>query len=234
MVSQGAERLLLVQTQPPPTIFVLSYMRLFITRHGHRADDPKNPAGKQVPQFRPLDPDISSIGMEQATALGRRLKAEAKINVVYSSPFLRTARTAHLIAKEIGCKIKLEWGVAESFYPQWFSEWPGTTERQKLAEMFDTVDLSYVQTGVLPKCPEYDQWETNERLLRAMARMDLGEETLIVTHALPMLLLHAGMTGWGNGPWNVYCCSLCCVEKIDEKWVSKLTCDMSHLGNLAL
>jgi ribonuclease H / adenosylcobalamin/alpha-ribazole phosphatase len=209
-------------------------MKIYITRHGHRADDPSNPAGKQIPAGRPLDPDISSIGEKQATALGKRLRNEAQIKTIYASPFLRTAHTAHLIAKELGLRIKLEWAITESFYPQWFSEWPGTTERQKLAQMFDTIDLSYVQTGILPTCPEENQWRTNDRLILAMEKLAINEDTLIVTHALPMLLIQAGMAGWGEGEWNVFCCSLSCLEKVDDKWVSRLKCDGEHLKSIGL
>jgi broad specificity phosphatase PhoE len=213
-------------------------MKVYIARHGHRADDPANPAGAQLPMGRPLDPDISSIGMAQATSLGKRLKVEAQVKVVYSSPFLRTAHTAHLADKEMGCKVRLEWGIAEAFYPQWFSEWPGTTERQKLAAMFDTIDLSYSQTGVLPTCPEADQWRTNERLVLALAKLGPGlgpdEDVLLVTHALPMVLLHAALAGWGGGPYYCYCCSLSCVERVGGKWVTRLQGDGAHLQAIGL
>jgi broad specificity phosphatase PhoE len=209
-------------------------MKIYITRHGHREDDPHNPSGKHIPEGRPLDPNISSIGMAQATALGKRLKVEAQIKTIYASPFLRTSHTAHLIAKELGLKVKLEWGITESFYPQWFSAWPGTTDRQKLAAMFDTIDLSYVPLGILPTCPEENQWRTNDRLLEVMKRLVIDEDTLIVTHALPMLLLQAGMAGWGEGEWNVYCCSLSCIEKMGDKWVTRLKCDGEHLKSIGL
>jgi len=219
--------LCVVKTPPfPPCI--ISRMKILITRHGHRADDDSNPEGKTIPEGRPLDPDISSLGIVEAKRLGQRIRDEFIIKRIYASPFLRTAHTAHLIAEEVGCKVCLEWGVAEAFYPQWFSEWPGTIERQKLADMFDTIYLPYEQTGVLPTCPE-DQWATHDRLMRALERLDKSHDFLIVTHGLPVISIQAGLAGWPQSMPSAYCCSLSYVETVGDKWVTRMSCDTSHL-----
>ena len=204
-------------------------MNIFVTRHAHRGDDPTNPAGKQIPAGRPLDPDISSIGIDQATRLGKKLKKEANIKVIYASPFLRTVHTAHMVALETGCKIRLEWGITERFYPQWYTEWPGTIERQKLAQMFNTIDLSYQQTGVLPVCPESNQWDAHDRLMKAVGMLDKTEDFLIVTHGEPLISITMGLGGWQDHLPAPYLTGLSHVEQVDGKWIKRLACDTSHL-----
>jgi len=203
-------------------------MNIYVCRHGHRADAPDNPKGKDIPAGRPLDPDISIIGQEQATRLGKRLKKEANIKVVYASPFLRTAHTAHCAALEIGCPVKLEWGVTERFYEQWYSRWPGTMERQQLAARFSTIDLSYQMTGILPKCPE-GQWDCHDRLMKVIPM--LGEEDmLIVTHGEPLIGITMGLGGWQSPPLPApYTCGLSHLERVDGKWYKRLVVDTSHM-----
>ena len=93
--------------------------KIFLMRHGFRMDDPRNPEGKILPTGRPLDPDISAIGVGQAAETAELLKNEG-LHLIYASPFLRTVHTAAVIAEKLNLKIRLEWGVGEHFVPQSF------------------------------------------------------------------------------------------------------------------
>ncbi len=76
-------------------------MDLYLMRHGHREDAENNPSGRRLPHGRSLDPDISSIGIQQAQESGEKLK-DAGIKYIYSSPFLRAVHTAHEVALKFG------------------------------------------------------------------------------------------------------------------------------------
>lgn len=64
-------------------------MILHVTRHGQT--DPQKP-------HQPADPYLSPLGQKQAHLLGQHLKALDFRGLIYSSPYLRTIETAHIIA----------------------------------------------------------------------------------------------------------------------------------------
>jgi broad specificity phosphatase PhoE len=75
-------------------------MKIYILRHEDRLQD--------CSFFAPL----TKHGLENAAKLVNILK-EHDINVIYSSPFIRTLQTIYPYSKESGIKINLEYGLSE-------------------------------------------------------------------------------------------------------------------------
>lgn len=75
-------------------------MKIYILRHEDRTQD--------CSFFAPL----TETGLQNANGLVHNLK-ECKINMILSSPFIRTLQTVYPFAKEADIKIKLEYGLAE-------------------------------------------------------------------------------------------------------------------------
>lgn len=93
----------------------------------------------------PIDP---TEGVEHAEAIARSIaSASDKPSVVYSSPFQRTAETAHRIAMACGCSVRIEEGLTEwqvlslLVDPSGTRTYPKTTP--ELAELFSSIDVSY-------------------------------------------------------------------------------------------
>jgi len=207
-------------------------MNLYLMRHGHRQDDPENPNGAYFPKGRSLDPDISEKGIKQAKETAARLVG-SEIKHIYASPFLRTVHTAHHVAMALNLDVRLEWGLAEFLTPGYFEDWPGTIPPQKLAQMFATVDPDYEQTGILPKCPEYDYWEMFHRChdtTKQLLARHPNEDILIVSHAAGTAAIPPAFIGWQNYEAKAYLCGLTKLVQEGPNWKMELHCDISHLS----
>jgi len=83
---------------------------VWIVRHGDRLDF-ADPTWRHT-ATRPDDPSLAPTGIAQSQALGRQLRRE-RIAHLFSSPFLRTVETAHLVAAALDLRIKVEPGFSE-------------------------------------------------------------------------------------------------------------------------
>lgn len=80
-------------------------MRLIIVRHGQT--NPKEYLGGNW-DLPKADAPITELGDQQAMLLGEEIRRIGFTGKIYSSPFLRTIRTAHFISQATGLKIDLE------------------------------------------------------------------------------------------------------------------------------
>jgi broad specificity phosphatase PhoE len=111
-----------------------------------------------VENLGPFDSDIHPVeGVEHAQCIAKRIaESQDSPAIVYSSPFLRTAHTAHILATELsGTPVKLEEGLWEWLTPSLLVEPNGVkTEPRSAAElagMFDTIDASYESVNPVAK-----------------------------------------------------------------------------------
>lgn len=206
---------------------------IYVTRHGQREDS--DAGGNVCPAARPCDPDITGMGRQQATETGKAL-AGLGISVVYSSPFLRTARTASLIARECEVKVRLEWGLAEWFRSDWWREWPGTIHPDVLQRMLGNIE-AWEPTGIFPKLlGEDDFWQASDRYVKtafALAGRHVDGSIAIVTHGPALACITAGLTSW-NEP-GVSSHRQCGITKLvlrDGKWVAEMVNDVGHLSHV--
>eukprot|EP00469_Lotharella_globosa_P014719 CAMPEP_0167827978 /NCGR_PEP_ID=MMETSP0112_2-20121227/11074_1 /TAXON_ID=91324 /ORGANISM="Lotharella globosa, Strain CCCM811" /LENGTH=509 /DNA_ID=CAMNT_0007730961 /DNA_START=139 /DNA_END=1668 /DNA_ORIENTATION=+ len=83
---------------------------VFLTRHGEREDHVNPKWYLNAPNV--FDPPLSKRGFTQASELGVRLKSE-NITHIIASPFTRTVQTAIEVAKHVGVKVHVDYGLAE-------------------------------------------------------------------------------------------------------------------------
>lgn len=135
------------------------------------------------------DPAMTPLGQQQVKNAAALLANRAGIDVVVSSPLLRTRESAAMVAEVLGLTFEIEPGLAETDFGEWdgltFAEvrerWPGelsawlssTAVAPPGGESFDAV-LSRVR-------------RTRDRLLRKYS----GKTVLAVTHVSPIKLLAA-------------------------------------------
>lgn len=165
---------------------------LWLVRHGERRDEVDPKWAKNA--NRPYDPPLTDHGRWQAERIGERLRGQ-DIEVVYASPFLRAAETAHIVAGLLDCRVVVDHGLSEHLNPEWFDIAPSVLTPRKLAERFDTIDPTH--TSVLrPNYPESDE-EAASRTTRAVRRLlvDGPETSLFVGHSLTVDSVVSAFTG---------------------------------------
>lgn len=183
-----------------------------------------------VENVGPFDSDIDpQEGIEHAKCIAQRIAKSGKDapKIVFSSPFLRTTHTAHVIALEQAedVSVKLEEGLWEWLTPSLLVEPNGVKTEPKspleLAVKFDTIDTDYKSvnpvepdesTNVPAGAPHFVESEekliqrcelTISRLLDAVS----GENIAIVSHAPCDQAIALYLEGAGSvkesklGPW---------------------------------
>jgi broad specificity phosphatase PhoE len=113
----------------------LAMTRLVLIRHG---ETDWNVEGRYQGQ---ADPPLNKRGKSQAAALAEKLEEESRLDVLYSSPLLRAAQTAEVVAKKLDIPLHLEprfmeihqgdWQTRlrseiEGLYPELFKDWQTT------------------------------------------------------------------------------------------------------------
>ncbi|DBA95174.1 TPA: hypothetical protein ACH3X1_015723 [Trebouxia sp. C0004] len=163
--------------------------KVFITRHGERADLADEAWLAQAEAID--DPPLTQQGVQQAHELGLRLKGE-HIQQIYSSPFFRTVQTAQEVASCIGdnVTIRIEDGLAEGMLTRLFPAGrPNFQTPKELKSTCKSVDSGYKSLLHL-KFPE-DYSNSQERcrqIARQLADMHPHDNVLLVR-----LLLQAGL-----------------------------------------
>lgn len=152
---------------------------------------------------------LSAHGETQATVLGRHLKELGFKGKILCSPFLRTMRTAELIAKETGCEI---WTTA------WMHEIIGSAEKISKYRGYSLEELRQMYTCISEEAVlEYPWWpkqpETHdivfERVSKGVAALleayaDTDEDFLLVGHGASAHAAHKYLGLGGDHTWN--CC----------------------------
>ena len=181
---------------------------LWITRHGMRQDfvdqNWRNSAA------RPHDTPLSREGLQQARETGLRLKEE-NISVVYTSPFLRTVQTAHVIADILKLQVRIEHGICEALKPEWYESEPEFLAVDILQKDYPTIDVDYCSL-LQPTYPEHHSSITFARCqLAAHAIVEHGGDNLLcVDHGASVSGVITGLTGLPSG----FDCRMCALNKL--------------------
>ncbi len=140
---------------------------LYFVRHGMRADF-ENPSWRDTAD-NPHDTPLSPTGLAQADDVAAAL-ADARIDRVFSSPFLRALETAHPLAAALDAPLCIEPGLCEWLNPAWFSAPPRWMSVTDAAARFPRVDTGY-EPALIPEFPELV--ETEHVFARVRRTLDL-------------------------------------------------------------
>jgi broad specificity phosphatase PhoE len=200
--------------------------KIWMARHGNREDfvDPDWHATAD----RPHDPDLSPDGVVQARQLGERVAA-LDVDGVIASPFLRTVRTAHLVAEESGHAVHLEPGLGEWMNPTWFDSAPDPLPPATLAEAFDRL-VADVSPCVRPSFPE-TKAESFERIgtaVRCLVERHADASLLLVGHGITVQGALMGLLG-DVPDEGCPLASLTTVVRRNGAWTIERRNDTSHL-----
>ncbi|MDZ8080180.1 MAG: histidine phosphatase family protein [Nostoc sp. SerVER01] len=204
---------------------------VWIARHANRLDF-VNPDWFLTAERR-YDPPLSDDGTIQAQQLAKRLKGE-KIAHIFASPFLRTVQTANAVAEVLNLPIKLETGLSEWLNPAWMTEEPERLSTLALAELFQTIDLSYTPR-IAANYPETHEKvrERSGQTARCLANEFFPDNILLVAHGASVLGAAMGLVGEiAKTEVKASLCSLVKVVRQEPEWLLELKGDTSHLTHI--
>jgi isoleucyl-tRNA synthetase len=155
----------------------------YVLRHGHSI---KNGYGDNPPILNsvlekdkyPLTPD----GKKQAQDVAKKLKKMGGVDVIISSPFLRTKETAQIVAEELGIKIHLDDRIMEF---QHDSMCEGKTSH--------VCGMKFEKGDWENKALDGESWKDLKKrmsgFLRDIDSKHEGKKILIISHGDPIFLL---------------------------------------------
>ena len=98
--------------------------RLIFVRHGQ-----SNSNVEKSIDGRTLNSDLSDLGVNQAQNIGKKIKSTGiEIAQAYSSPSLRTTKTAQNILSELNLTSKLTLNEDERLHEKWYGSYEGASE----------------------------------------------------------------------------------------------------------
>jgi broad specificity phosphatase PhoE len=186
---------------------------LWLMRHGQREDHVDLDWAKTA--ARPLDPALSLTGVEQARAVAHRLAAEG-ITRIFTSPYLRCAETAHLVAAVLGVPVHVEPGIGELHHPDWSAGLPELLTLDDLAVRTGAFDHGHaaLHEPVYPETIE-EAFARAEATARKIAERYDGT-LLLVGHAVSVTGIVRGLTkDDGEVP-----CPEACVKRLEREGAS--------------
>lgn len=149
--------------------------RIILVRHG------MTDANAKTLMIGRTDVSLSLMGMQQATALGKRLAREQSIDVVYASPMVRTLQTASKILHFKPVPAFKATGLIEID----FGSWEGKSHRF-IAKNFPDEYICWQETPHLHKMPSGESLvEMQKRVFKTVtniAKRHPGKTICIVTH----------------------------------------------------
>jgi probable phosphoglycerate mutase len=132
------------------------------------------------------DVPLTDVGVQQAAAAAKRL-ASAGLDVIVTSPLLRTVRTAQEVAAATGAPVVTDEGFRETD----FGDWEGLTFAEVRERWPGEVTAWLADPDVAPPGGE-SFTEVNARVTAALHRVldaRAGQTVLIVSHVTPIKTL---------------------------------------------
>ena len=193
---------------------------LWLVRHAHRLDFIE-PEWFETAIY-PYDPPLSTQGFDRAMSLAQEL-SRVQIDLIYTSPFLRTIQTADPLARLLQLPIRLEWGLCEWLCQDWTSGFPDTTPVENLLRLHPNIDVAY-KSLVIPCYPETPE-ELDARTITIAYKLMQGncQNILAIAHKGSVLGIAAALTG--NDDWktsDLPCGGMIKLIGIDGRWVSSI------------
>ena len=155
---------------------------LFVIRH---AESQWNPIGRYQGL---LNPDLSERGEKQAKILAEELKNRG-IKVVYTSPLLRTKRTAEIIAETLGVPLIEDERVIEIDHGVWSGKLVDEVKKE-FPEMFET----WIREPWKVDFPDGENlravYERVKTFVEEIKKKHDGETVAVVSHTVPIRALY--------------------------------------------
>ena len=193
-VRAGGSGLILVRPQsdpaPAPTTPKLGWAgnlgvptSTLICRHGVT----EYTAEKRFSGSGGVDLPLTDLGEAQAKALATEIIARGGVDIVVSSPLLRTRQTAGFVADAVGCPLEIHSGIAEAS----FGEWDGSTYAEINERWPDELRAWLSSADVAPPGGEtFNEVRSRvDEARRDMINRHLGLRIAVISHVTPTKIL---------------------------------------------
>ncbi|KAA6426873.1 MAG: hypothetical protein FRX49_03198 [Trebouxia sp. A1-2] len=186
--------------------------KVFITRHGERADL------------------ADEAWLAHAEVLGENIQQ------IYSSPFFRTVQTAQEVASCIGdnVTIRIEDGLAEGMLTRLFPAGrPNFQTPEELKSTCKSVDSHYKSLLHISFPEDYSDSQARCRqIARQLADRHPHDNVLLVAHGLSVEYLASALVTNQKCSLHIpYCCLTECIRGPDGEWMYGLHMDQEFLSS---
>jgi isoleucyl-tRNA synthetase len=168
--------------------------RYFLLRHGESELQVKFKDRIQIWEKSPKEYPLTEKGKEQIKKLIKKLEKE-KIDLIFSSDFLRTKQTAQIIAKALSIKIIFDKRLRDINY----GDFCGRLKREYFEKFPDTLE-KFEKNSKKPKKGE-NWFDVKKRMLNFIEDVERkyqGRNILIVSHGDPLWILEGILKGKKN------------------------------------
>lgn len=180
-----------------------------------------------------LDSPLTTVGVQQAEALGRRL-SRLQVDELYSSDLGRAVRTAEIIGAACQKKVHLESELRERH----MGLFQGLTW-DEMAERFPQEREAYNRKGFYETVPEGEtaqqRSDRSVRILTAIAERHRDQTVVVVTHGgflMGFLEVVLGMPLGSGKRFKKQNASFNAFEYAGSQWCLETWNDLSHLNGL--
>ena len=134
-----------------------------------------------------VDLPLTDLGEAQAKALATEIIARGGVDIVVSSPLLRTRQTAGFVADAVGCPLEIHSGIAEAS----FGEWDGSTYAEINERWPDELRAWLSSADVAPPGGEtFNEVRSRvDEARRDMINRHLGLRIAVISHVTPTKIL---------------------------------------------
>jgi len=168
--------------------------KYFLLRHGESELQVKFKNRIQIWEKSTKEYPLTKKGKEQIKKLIKRLRKE-KIDLIFSSDFLRTKQTAQIIAKALSIKIIFDKRLRDINY----GDFCGRLKKEYFREFPDTLE-KFKKSSKKPKGGE-NWFDVKKRMLNFIEDVERkyqGRNILIVSHGDPLWILEGILKGKKN------------------------------------
>jgi broad specificity phosphatase PhoE len=172
---------------------------IWLVRHEHRLDFIE-PEWFETATY-PYDPPLSPQGFVRSATLAENFD-RVPIDIIYTSPFLRTIQTADPLAKLFQLPIRLEWGLCEWLCEEWTPGIPATNPVENSIRNYPNIDAAY-QSLVRPCYPEtIEELDARASNIAYKLSQDNCKHIVAIAHKGSILGIVAALTG--EDSWRTY------------------------------
>lgn len=149
------------------------------------------------------DIPLNETGLEQASAVARRLAKWGKVAALYSSPLGRCVQTSEVIAGMIGAELRPLDGLIDIDYGEWQGFTPDEVEQREPALYHQWLDAP--QETAIPGGETLDQVRARALdALEATADRHLGQRIVFVSHKVVAKVMMCAVLGLDNAHfWRI-------------------------------
>lgn len=185
-------------------------MKIFFIRHGETTGDVENRYGGTY------DDHLSVKGFEQVAHLSDLLK-ETGIEIIFSSPLIRTQETSELLAKKLSCEVQI---IPELQERNQYGFLSGMMKEEAAEKYPKEVEMLKDRSNTITGAESYEDFSKRVgEAFQSLIEKSEHNSIAIVSHGGPLRVLFRDILKWGELK-EIGDCSFVELQKYDDgRWL---------------